>query len=462
LSRDHAVVAGGSIAGLVAARVLADHFAAVTIVERDELPAEAVNRKGVPQGRQVHGCLPFGMRIHEQLFPGFLEEVQAAGATKVDFLRDTAWWSPFGWRARAESDLKVLGFTRPLWESQVRQRVLALPNVSVRAARVEGVAASPGGKVVTGLRTGDGDTVEADLVVDATGRGSRARRWLEELGYRPPEEIQVLSHMGYSSRLVRIRDEDLPAEARTIAAFPYPGASRGAGIFSQEDGMFMLYAIGMIKDYPPGDPEQFMAFLGDVPTPLIRAVAERAEPVTDLHTYHMPGNYMRLWHQLEDRPRNLIVTGDAVAAYNPIFGQGISVASMGAKVLDELLDELDDLDELPERFQSEYAKTTTWAFETASSSDMAFPEVELVGVERPAEDGAEYLVQLQQMATVDPNITAALQHAFGNMAIAHLFSDEIRARVEAWVAAGSPVANGDPARIPEPTDEFVTLGTGVI
>jgi 2-polyprenyl-6-methoxyphenol hydroxylase-like FAD-dependent oxidoreductase len=457
MSRDHAVVAGGSIAGLITARVLSDHFGEVTIVERDELPDGAENRKGVPQGRQVHGCLEFGMRIHEELFPGFVEGIQRDGSPKVDFMKDMAFWTPFGWRARAESDLYSVGFTRPHWEDQVRRRVLALPNVKVMTARVENVTASEDRKAVTGIVTADGTEVEADLVVDATGRGSRARKWVEELGYAPPEEIQVLSHMGYAGRLVEVSEDAFPNEARAVVGFPYPEAPRGGGIFTQENGLYILYGIGMIKDYPPLDADEFMDFVGDMPTPLVRQIAEQATPVTDIHSYHMPGSYMRLWDQLDERPQNLVVTGDAVAAYNPIFGQGISVASMGARVLGDLLEELDDLATLPERFQKEFVKTTTWAFNTAGGSDMVFEGVELIGVERPSGEGHEYMVQLQKMMTYDAFIGASFQHAFGNMDIEFLSSDPVRTRVEAWVAEGEPMGSSDPTRIPDVSDVPVEL-----
>jgi len=194
--RKHAIVLGGSTAGLLAARVLSDHFERVSLVERDALPALAEQRPGVPQGRHTHGLLASGRNVLEGLFPGISEALLKAGAVTGDIVRDSRWFFEGACLSRPPSGLNGLLMTRPLLEAAVRERVLANPKVVRRdELAVEELVVDRKSGRVTGVRA-SGETLLGDLVVDATGRRSRSPQWLEELGYKKPLEDVVQVGLG--------------------------------------------------------------------------------------------------------------------------------------------------------------------------------------------------------------------------------------------------------------------------
>src|SRR5579871_1983333 len=232
----HAIVIGGSMAGLLAARVLADHFHRVTLVERDLLADSAEPRKGVPQGRHAHGLLARGQMILEELFPGLTDDLVAAGATTADLAGDVCWYQPGGYRVRFTSGLMGLLASRPLLEAGVRRRLLALPNVTaISGAEVTRLVASADRTHVTGVVIGRHDTAApdekliADLVVDAGGRGSHAPAWLESLGYARPREDRIMIGVGYATRIFQRRPGDLPG-ARMAIVQPTPPHEKRIGV----------------------------------------------------------------------------------------------------------------------------------------------------------------------------------------------------------------------------------------
>jgi 2-polyprenyl-6-methoxyphenol hydroxylase-like FAD-dependent oxidoreductase len=173
-NRNRVVVIGGSMAGLLATRVLADHYEQVILVERDNFPPPGEQRRGVPQGRHTHGLLASGRQVLDRLFPGISDQLTQNGAVEGDIVRDSRWFMEGACLSRPESGLNGLLMSRPLLEGAVRTRVLSLPNVTTRQnCDVEGLAATPDNRCVTGVKT-DGQVVPADLVVDASGRGSHA------------------------------------------------------------------------------------------------------------------------------------------------------------------------------------------------------------------------------------------------------------------------------------------------
>jgi 2-polyprenyl-6-methoxyphenol hydroxylase-like FAD-dependent oxidoreductase len=209
------VVVGGSLAGMLAARVLSDHFDSVTLLERDRFPETPAGRKGLPQGPHAHALLERGRVVVERFLPGLVEELVQAGAELLDFTRDIAWMSPAGWYVRFRGDIRLLGCTRDLIDWGVRRRVAALPNVRMdQGANVAGLILGPGGEArIAGVRLRysaaddeidyHGAELAADLVVVADGRNSRLHEWLTALDYEPPEETVVNSFQGYASRFYR-------------------------------------------------------------------------------------------------------------------------------------------------------------------------------------------------------------------------------------------------------------------
>ena len=237
---DRAVVLGASLAGLLAARVLADAYGQVTVIDRDELPELAMHRRGVPQGRHVHALAARGQQALEELFCGLTAELVAHGVPAGDMLADARLYFSGHRLRQAPTGLGLLCASRPVLEGHARARVRALPNVAfLDRCDVVGLAATPDGRRVTGarlLRRADSSAeqvLDADLVVDATGRGSRTPLWLQGLGYPRPETEQVRIGLGYATRTYRLPpdalDGDLAILHGATPEHPRAGGPPGAG-----------------------------------------------------------------------------------------------------------------------------------------------------------------------------------------------------------------------------------------
>jgi 2-polyprenyl-6-methoxyphenol hydroxylase-like FAD-dependent oxidoreductase len=452
----HGVVIGGSIAGLTAARALSESFDRVTIVERDQLPDGVEHRPGVPQAKQLHVILPLGAEIMEEFFPGFTQELLDAGCSTFDEVKDTPWFGRQGWRARRDSDVQLIGFRRPLLEHVVRERVRTIGNVEILTGTVTGLVGSADNSRVNGVaflnyETNTPEKLEADLVVDASGRGSRSPKWLEQLGYARPEEQHIRAYYGYASRFVQVDEERLPDGLRGVITMPFPGRTKGGCFLPSDNGLYTCCAMGAMRDYPPGDEDGFMEFLRQAPTPLIAQMAELAEPVTEITTYQHPGNQRRRWEEMERRPLGFIPIGDAVASFNPIYGQGMTVAALEAQKLRDRIATLDgDLDALPTAFMEDLTASCEFPFSIAAGNDANYPGAAFVNAEPPPPENAEFFALAEQVATEDPDVARDILHATGWFEAELLASPELVSKVQDWVAFGRQVTNNDPARVREP------------
>lgn len=419
----HAVVLGGSIAGLLAARVLSDRFEHVTLIERDAYPQTPQARKGTPQANHVHGLLVRGRQILEDLFPGLQDEMIAAGAPEVDLAKEIAWYTPAGWGVRFESDLNVLSFTRPLLDFHVRRRLALNSRIEI-LDNTEVLRLLPGSTenhlagVLICPRSAEADRkvaqeLHADLVVDATGRASRAPRWLEDLGYQKPKETVVNAHLGYSSRLYRVPD-DFASDWKCvfIQAAP-PEHKRGAILFTVEDRRWLVTLLGGGHDYPPADETGFVEFLRSLPVSTIYDAVNRAEPLSPIKTHRGTENRLRQFEGVNRLPDNLLLLGDAVCAFNPVYGQGMTIAALGAQALQQTLSEHNgDLTGLARRFQKRLAKTNQAPWMMATAQDYRYRET--VGGTPGARTRFmhRYMDRVVQLATQSVAVRQVLLRAF--------------------------------------------------
>ncbi len=376
------------MAGLVAARMLSEHFDEVIVVERDLLlDAHREPRKGVPQGRHTHVLLARGEQLLSALFPGLVPALLEDGALSVDLGQDLAWFHFGGWKARTESGVHVLSVSRPLLESHVRRRVFALPGVRrLDGCEVLGLRTSPDRQRLTGItfRRREADQPEqldAELVVEACGRGSRLPAWLEELGYPRPEETSVKVLVGNATRQYR-RPEPSPYPWKGLYILGTPPESRRLGtLLPVEGGRWIASFAGMLGDYPPSDPEGFLAFAKSLPDDSIYRVLRDAEPLTDIETYKFPAHLRRHYERMDRLPEGLVVVGDAFVSFNPLFGQGMTTACLGVMALDRCLSEQrrhrgGDLTGLARRYHAAAAKATLPAWLMSTGEDFRAPEVE--------------------------------------------------------------------------------------
>ncbi|MET9249147.1 tryptophan 7-halogenase [Nonomuraea sp. NPDC003709] len=363
---DHAVVIGASMAGLLTAAALHRRFATVTVLDRDTLPAVDVHRRGTAQSRHAHGLLARGRETIDELLPGITAELVAQGAMEGDLQRHSRHYHAGRMLARGDSGLIGLLVSRPLLEGQVRRRVSALPGVHVSPGKVVTGLLSRDGRV-TGVRLADGEPIPADLVVDAGGRASRTPLWLGELGYRPPEEERVGIDLRYGTREFRRRPGDFGGDLVVVIA-PTVESPRGGVALAMEDDRWIVTMAGY-GEGPGLGLTEFAEFAAGLWAPDLHHLVSTAEPIGEPRTYRIPAGIRRRYERLARFPEGLLVVGDAVCAFNPIYGQGMTVAALEARMLLE-----PDLRPLP--FFRRIAKIVDGPWEITVGGDLVMPGVE--------------------------------------------------------------------------------------
>jgi 2-polyprenyl-6-methoxyphenol hydroxylase-like FAD-dependent oxidoreductase len=383
----HAVVIGGSIAGLLTARVLMNHCAQVTVIERDLLPSSPEFRKGAPQGRHAHGLLARGYQIMDAYFPGLTEDLRAHGGVSANMGTDLALYVGGVPVSRFETDLTAMGCSRPLLEYVIQQRVDRSPQVRfLQGYDVTGICVDAMGNRATGVRIQRrGDTlsteeiVHADLIVDASGRGSRLPEWLAALGFTPPTETVVDANAGYATRIYRRPEHFAGGWKALYNIAEAPAQSRGCIVLPMEGDRWYVTLTGLNGDHPPTDEDGFLAFAHSIPVPAFHAALAQAEPLTAPYGYRNAANRLRSYDKLPHYLEGVLAIGDSVYALNPVYGQGMTVAALGAETLDESLrahlrrHAAADMTGLVRRFQRNLAKVIAAPWQLATGQDMRWP-----------------------------------------------------------------------------------------
>lgn len=443
---DRAVVLGGSMAGLLAARVLSEAYGEVIIVDRDELTDVSTTRRGCPQGFHAHALLARGQQVLDELFPGMTDEFAAAGMPMFD-MGEMRWSINGVPLAPAKTGLIVVSVTRPALELLVRRRVAGIANVKFYERTViTGLETDAGHRRVTGVRIGrlaqgsrpdeapvkdagnvtqvaDGpqpqpaspgaqadELLLADLVVDATGRGSRTPVWLEEFGYERPAEERVKIGLAYTTCEYVLPARPLGVNDWSIVPLANPFSPRGAFFGRTKDDKHMLSLTSMLGDPPPTTAEGVLEIAKALPIPHIYDAIRDTAPSSGPEVIKFPASVRRRYERLTRFPAGFLVLGDGVCSFNPVYGQGMTVASLEALTLLKRLRTGAPPDAL--EFFDDISKVIDGPWSIAAGGDLAWPGVE---GERTAagEEMNAYMGRLMFAATKDGAVTGAFMRVAG-------------------------------------------------
>jgi 2-polyprenyl-6-methoxyphenol hydroxylase-like FAD-dependent oxidoreductase len=377
----HGVVIGGGIGGLLAAHALAARFERVTVLERYPYPADAISsapavRRGVPQSRCLHLLMAAGAAAFDELMPEWREEAMARGAVSFDVSADAAIRFPGGWLPRTPSGIRTFACSRGLLEAVLRRGLETNASVRVRVGQqVVGLIGTR--QRVAGVRTAGDDgsnaaVIEADLVVDGTGRGSTLPDWIDVLPGKsgsPVEETLVDARTQYVSRWFRLEPKDAP-EWHCLSIAPSPDRQfRAAMMMRAEHDRWGVVLLAPAGAPLPADDEAFLAFTDGLGEGRLRAALDRAQPAGPIQHFGYAGNRLRHYDRLSDWPSGLVALGDSVCALDPYFGLGMTVAARGAVILRAYLEREGRGPIAGEEFQRQLAATHGQPWQLATGCD---------------------------------------------------------------------------------------------
>ena len=425
---DSAVVIGGSIAGLLSARVLADRFTSVTIVETDKLPELPNPRIGVPQSVQPHILFTKGYRILGELFPKIEEAFKAQGVLSVDWTREFYHFSHQGWSANSHtpSDLISVSCSRPLLEWTIRQQLANYANVHfLDSYRVTGLLLHPNETRIAGvsLRAANGAKTQelaASLVVDASGRRSATPSWLQELGFAPPPETIINPFLGYATRRYR-EPEGFKSNWKVMLISHSPPNGKRLGYLAKiEDGEWIATLGGYGGDHPPTSDRGFLEFARSLPSLEFYEAIKDAKPTSRIYAHRATTNRLRHYEKIK-LPEGFVCLGDAVCALCPVYGQGMTVSAIAATILRDWLNPPQSLRNLSSaRFQKKLAKSNSLSWMLATGQDLRFSTT--TGGNKPIKSGGffhSYTERLLTLTNSDPKMNALL------MEVAHLLKSPL-------------------------------------
>lgn len=364
------IVVGGSMAGLLTARALADHAESVVVLERDRLTAEVAPRSRVPQGRHLHALLSAGLERLREWFPGIEGELTSHGAVPVD--GSEAWvHQGGGYRARGHWGRPGLGMTRPLLEHVVRGRVAALPGVTIEDGTTVGAVTMRLGRV-TGVVV-NGEPRPADLVVDCSGRSSRIAHDLAASQVLDPPVTTVAIDIGYTSFFLRRSPGDF--EGKLLVSIENPGTFRGGAVMPVEGDRWQVTLSGVHGDVPPTTDDEIERFAASLSTPAVAQLIRHCERVSDIETYRFPSSRRRHFEKVRALPTGLVTVGDASSSFDPIYGQGMTSSALQAAALGAVVARTGIVaDDLPKRFHRKAARIIEAPWRIAVGGDFGHPQ----------------------------------------------------------------------------------------
>lgn len=369
--KNHAIVLGGSVAGVLAAKVLSQTFNTVTVVERCKLS----NDKSIaPQADQFHILLGSGLRALDQLYPGFSRLLVADGGVFTSATKDWHLLFSEGWLKRFESELEVICCSRDLLESAIRRCCFEQNIEWIDGCDVKTVELSQNAKprvLVAQRHQSNKKWLTSDLIVDCTGANSRALDWLVHSGYQTPLVESISAHLGYACQ--RFSGVTMPEDCKAALITPKaPTNPIGAAIMPIENDQWMVAQYGFAKHYPSTDQTKFLDGFANLRDPLIAKALENATPVSALQGFRKERNVFKHFDRLNKWPKGFVVFGDALASLNPYYGQGMSTAAMAAITLKKAVESQKSAQQIQKKISAVYR--APWL--ASSTEDLRWPETE--------------------------------------------------------------------------------------
>jgi 2-polyprenyl-6-methoxyphenol hydroxylase-like FAD-dependent oxidoreductase len=416
-NRQHAIVIGGSMGGLLTARVLSKHFDRVTIVEKDRVELRPESRPGQPQTRHLHALLATGLNVMTDYFPDLPQALVNHGAIVNDFTDSMRWYSYGGYRVQFKIGFNMTTMSRVLLEHLVRERVLALPQIELLdRATVKQLVATPAGDMhsdanhqrISGAIVSQPNsksqptTLSADLIIDVSGRNSHSSQWLQDLGYAPPPESEVTVNVGYGTRLYRRDPEDPRSQTWVLSTPEAPHQKRFGGMFPIEGNRWLVSIGGWHGECVPLDDRGFLEFARSLPSADIYETLCSCEPLSEIIPHKFGSSRRRHYERLKRFPSGYIVLGDAIASFNPTYGQGMTVAALEAVELDRLLSANRSDDRLAATFFDRVAKIIEMPWQLAVGEDFRYPQT--TGTKPVGVDIVNYYVKRLHQATLSDRV----------------------------------------------------------
>ncbi|WP_372370763.1 FAD-dependent oxidoreductase [Candidatus Uabimicrobium sp. HlEnr_7] len=372
LVKDHAIILGAGMAGLLSAKVASQHFAKVTLIDKDLFPTDVCPRKGVPQAVHLHVLLQRGLFILNELFSGIENDLVAKGAVQIDWAKDSLWMNPFGWIPRFDSDLIAYTCSRWMLEHTVRERVMAIRNITICPQTEWKDFIIDAQNEICGVVVEvnkEEQQIHGDLVIDTTGKNSKTIKTLEQHGFPAPPESRINSYLGYGSRHYRIPDGNRDWKQLYIQMKP-PQSFRGGVLQPIEGNRWIATLIGANKDYPPADEEAFLSFAKSLRSPNFYEAIRNAEPLSKVYCYRNTESRLRHFHKMAKIPIGLVCIGDSVCAFNPVYGQGMTVSAISAQILDSCLNKTSiSRSQFSRTFYKKLSKVNSMPWLIANSED---------------------------------------------------------------------------------------------
>lgn len=430
---------GASIAGLMAARVLSEYFDQVVAIDRDEIEDRPVVHKSVPQGHHLHAFLQGGLNVVSSLYPSITEELRRLGATRIAMGRNAVWYTPNGKaynftgsvRTPFESGLEGYCASRGLLEFVIRRRTAAISNIHFEygTAVTELICRDA---TVVGVRTVDLRSIEADLVVDATGRAHRARQWLAAIGFSSPDETEIGLDTAYSTANFR-RPESYSGEPLIFITGPAPHFTRRGYVITIENGTLLVSLIGRFGDFPPTDKEGFIAFAKQLHSDFAYRIIKDGEQLTAIAHQRFVSSVQRHYERMGHCPEGFVVIGDALCHFNPIYAQGMSAAAKQAEILQDTLShcakQSRGLSGIASSFFMQAAEFNSTPWNLAAGADFAFPQTRGLRPTGAAEQ-ARYFAELDRLAQEDSDVLRLMTEVFHLVQpISVLQQEPLRSRV---------------------------------